>query len=182
MKRLLLILLCVPLIGFGQLEDYYKSKSHPKAKGLNFQIKTPSGFEQKEADRPNIVQKWTKGTATFMVMVKNLDQEMKNIPKKDWIDYLKYGSGVTDLASEVPNTSNLKYYVLDNYPGVYYELWMDMERNDRSFRLHMTQATVFLEEHMFLFQLTGTKEELREYSKLFYLMGNSVIFPDQYGN
>ena len=89
MKKIILILLCVPLIGFGQLEDYYKSKSHPKAKGLNFQIKTPSGFEQKEADRPNIVQKWTKGTATFMVLVKNLDQENLNLQElKDLFFFL----------------------------------------------------------------------------------------------
>ena len=183
MKKLLLILLCLPMIGFGQLGSYYKSKGHSKAKGLNFQIKTPLGFEQKEADRPNIVQKWTKGNATFMVMVKNLDQEMRNIPKKDWIDYLKNGSGLSDFTSEIPNVSNTKYYVLDNYPGTYHEMWMDMERNDMSIRVYMAQASVLLEEHMFILQLTGgSKEELSEYSKLFYLMGNSVIFPAQYGN
>ena len=60
MKKLLLILLCLPMIGFGQLGEYYKPIGHSKAKGLKFQIKKPLGFEQLEADRPNIVQKWTK--------------------------------------------------------------------------------------------------------------------------
>jgi len=183
MKKLLLILLCLPMIVFGQLGDYYNPKGHPKAKGLNFQIKTPLGFEQQEADRPNIVQKWTKGNVAFMVLVKNLDQELQNIPKQDWREYLKYGSGVKEFTSEMPNVSNSKYYVLDNYPGVYCELWMDMDRNDLSLRIHMAQASVFLEEHMFIFQLAGsTKEEIREYSKLFSLLTNSIVFSDQYGN
>ena len=182
MKKILVILLCCPIFVFGQLGNYYKSNGHIKAKGLNFQIKIPLGFEQKEADRPNIVQKWTKGNASFMVMVKNLDQEIKNTSKNDLKDYLKNGSGLTDFTSGLSNISNLKYYVLDSYPGIYYELWMDMDRNDMSIRVYMAQASVFLEEHLFVFQLGGSKEDLREYAKLFFLMGNSVVFPDQYGN
>ena len=108
MKKILVILLCCPIFVFGQLGDYYKSNGHTKAKGLNFQIKIPLGFEQKEADRPNIVQKWTKGNTSFMVMVKNLDQEIKNISKNDWKDYLKNGSGLTDFTSGLSNISNLK--------------------------------------------------------------------------
>ena len=182
MKKLIIILVCIPFLVLGQVGNYYKSKAHPKAKGLNFQIKVPLGFEQKEADRPNIVQKWVKGNATFMVMVKSLDKEISNVSKEDWKDYIKYGSGLTDFTSEIQNVSNSKYYVLDNYPGLYYEVWMDMDRNDISIRMHMSQASVFLEEHMFILQLAGFNEDVKEYSKLFYLMANSVIFPDQYGN
>jgi len=94
------------MIGFGQVGGYYKSKAHPKAKGLNFQIKVPLGFEQKEADRPNIVQKWVKGNASFMVMVKNLDKETSNVSKEDWKDYFKNGSGLSDFTSEIQNVSN----------------------------------------------------------------------------
>ena len=60
MRKLILLLLFIPLFSFGQLGEYYFSNGHPKSKGLNFQIKNPLGFEQNEADRPNIVQKWEK--------------------------------------------------------------------------------------------------------------------------
>ena len=45
MKKLLLILLLLPLISFGQLGEYYNAEGHPKAKGLSFKIKKPLGFE-----------------------------------------------------------------------------------------------------------------------------------------
>ena len=67
------------MIGFGQLGDYFKSKGHPKAKGVNFKIKRPLGFEQMEANRPNIVQKWIKNPkdnntmVQFMILIRQLN-------------------------------------------------------------------------------------------------------------
>ena len=58
--RIILLLFCISFNSFAQLGNVYKSNGHPKAKGLNFEIRTPLGFEQDEADRPNIVQKWSK--------------------------------------------------------------------------------------------------------------------------
>jgi len=175
-----LLVLLIPFVGYGQLGNYYKSANHPKAKGLNFKIKVPLGFEQKEADRPNIVQKWVKDGVTFMVMVKNLDKEARNFSTEEWKDYFKNGTGLNDMTSEVKNVSNLKYYVLDNYPGLYYQIWMDIDRLDFSMRMYMLQASVFVEEHMFIFQLVGMKEDITKYSELFDLMSNTIIFPDQY--
>ena len=175
-----LLILLIPFVGFGQLGSYYKSENHPKAKGLNFKIKVPLGFEQKEADRPNIVQKWVKDGVTFMVMVKNLDKEASNISTEEWKDYFKNGTGLLDMTSEVKNISNLKYYVLDNYPGLYYQVWMDLDRLDFSMRMYMLQASVIVEDQMFIFQLAGMKEDITKYSELFNLMSNTVIFPDQY--
>jgi hypothetical protein len=181
MKALyILLIILIPFVGYGQLGSYYKSENHPKAKGLNFQIKVPLGFQQKEADRPNIVQKWVKDGVTFMVMVKNLDEDARKIPTEDWIDYFKISSGLKDMTSEIENVSNLKYYVIDNYPGIYYEIWMDMDRIDYTIRMYMSQASVFVEEHMFIFQLAGMKEDIIKYSEIFNLMSNSIIFPDQY--
>ena len=87
MKKLIILLFSLPVFVFGQLGDYYKSNGHPKAKGLEFQIKTPLGFEQMEADRPNIVQKWVKNKSDnsklvmFMVLVRNLPEEMRGFGK-----------------------------------------------------------------------------------------------------
>jgi len=41
MKKLLLILLCLPFIGFGQLGDYYTSDGNFKNNGLEFKFKKP---------------------------------------------------------------------------------------------------------------------------------------------
>ena len=182
MKKLLIVFLLFPLVGFGQLGNFYNPNGHLKAKGLNFKIKSPLGFEQKEANRPNIVQKWTKGTASFMIMIRNLDAEIRDFPKKDWIEYLKYGSGVSDFTSELPNVSNQKYYVIDSYPGIYCKFIMDVDRADLTFQIHMIQAMVFLEKQSYILQLTGTKEDIKKYSNLFTLWSNSVVLLDQYKN
>jgi len=52
----------------------FSSKGHPKAKGVELTIRYPLSWKQLEADRPNIVQKWTSdgghGTDIFMVQVR----------------------------------------------------------------------------------------------------------------
>ena len=57
MKKLLLILLCLPMVGFTQSDesllgdgfgDYFKTYGNPKAKGLEFKIKIPLGYAIKE--------------------------------------------------------------------------------------------------------------------------------------
>ena len=189
MKKLLLILLCLPMIGFGQLGDYYISDGHPKAKGLDFEIKTPLGFEQMEADRPNIVQKWIKNPkdnntiVTFMVMVYNLPQEMQN-QTSELRQYLKFENGVEEMIKEVgENVSNGQYYVLDNYPGVYYENVEVGERMGFTFTMYTKIAQVFLEKHYLMIQMMAIdKGLLEENTKLFNSLANSVIFPHQYGN
>ena len=190
MKKLLLILLCLPFFGFGQLGDYYKSNGHPKAKGLNFQIKTPLGFEKMEADRPNIVQKWIKNPkdnntmVLFMILVKNLPTELKGVSKEDWMQYLKYESGVKELTESygIP-INNEKYYVLDNYPGIYFESIYEAQRLDNVIKLYQYTTQVFIDDYFFTITMQSPKKHvLEENLKLFYSLANSVIFPEQYGN
>lgn len=52
----------------------FSSKGHSKAKGVELTVRYPLSWKQFEADRPNIVQKWTSdgghGTDIFMVQVR----------------------------------------------------------------------------------------------------------------
>ncbi len=186
MKKLLLLLLFIPLVSFGQLGEYYFSNEHPKSKGLNFQLKKPLGFEQSEADRPNIVQKWEKDKTdnnkyvAFMIIVKK-DDELKSLSRDEWAQYLKYEGGVEDMASGIPNSSNSKFFTIDNYPGVITDLSMTMERLDYTFTIYMTQISVFVESYAFMLQLQSPIKRNRDNNrKLLYLLANSIIFPDQY--
>ena len=186
MKKLILLLLFIPLDSFSQLGEYYFSNGHPKSKGLNFQIKKPLGFEQSEADRPNIVQKWEKDKTdnnkyvSFMILVKK-DNEIKSLSRNEWTQYLKYEGGVEDMVSGLQNSSNSKFFTIDNYPGVISDTTMTMERLDFEFTLYMTQITVFVESYAFMFQLQSPLKRNRDNNKrLLYLLANSIIFPDQY--
>ena len=180
-----------------KLGEYYKPIDTPsgflKAKDLNFQIKQPLGFEQLEADRPNIVQKWIKNRkentmVIFMIQVNNLSYEMQDISQGEWMQYFKYGSGIDDFKPD--DTHNLKfniikskYYVLDNYYGIYYEGKYEGERLSNEIGSHYIRTQVFLNKHMFSITMsTLSKDILDDNKELFRLLANSVIFPDQYGN
>ena len=185
-RRLILLLLFIPLVSFGQLGEYYFSNGHPKSKGLNFQIKKPLGFEQSEGDRPNIVQKWQKNKnetskyLSFMILVKN-DAFIKTLNREEWIQYLKYEGGVEDLVSGNPSSSNSEFLIIDNYPGVITDVVYEGQRLNITAKMYMTNITVFVESHSFTLQLSSFVKRNRDnYKKLLYQLANSIIFPDQY--
>ena len=79
------------------------------------------------------------------------------------------------------NASNIKYFVLDNYPGVVFDGYLDIERIDLNTRLYFIQASVIVESYMFILQIMDNdKTSLNANRNLFNLMANSVVFPDQY--
>ena len=103
MKKLLLILLCVTMIGFTQgLGDHFKSEGHNKSKEFNFKIKTPIGFEQMEVDRPNIIQNWIKNKndnnklEIFLIVIKDFP-EGRDVTKEEWKDYLLNEGRINDF-------------------------------------------------------------------------------------
>ena len=186
MKKLILLLF-IPLVSFGQLGGYYYSNGHPKSKGLNFQVKKPIGFEQNEADRPNIVQKWEKNKTnndeyvSFMIIVKRLPTEMRGFEKSEWNEYLKNDGGIDDLSSGFSNASNKEFLVIDNYPSVIFDASDKMSRLGFTFEIYFSQIMVIVEEYTFTMMIQATsKRNLQNNKRLFYSLANSVIFPDQY--
>jgi len=185
MKKLLLILLLLPLISFGQLGDYYNAEGHPKAKGLNFKIRKPIGFEQNEADRPNIVQKWEKYKTDndkyllIMTLVKKLPSEMQGFSTDEWTQFLKSEEGVGIFAPD--DAYNNKFIVVDNYPGVYFDSSDEISRMDLTFKRHISQITVLVDGYGFTMMFFAPSKKLLEANYgLFYKLANSVVFPDQY--
>lgn len=189
MKKLLIAFFFLPIVCFGQLGDYYNSNNHPKAKGLDFKIKSPLGFDQTEANRPNIVQKWIKDSedidsqVTFLVLVVNLPNELQDVSQQEWKQYIKYDGGLKELTQGVENVSNAKYYVLDNFPGVYYEGHSIGERLDVEMTAYQKMVQVFTLKHMFQIQMmTSNSNLLIENESLFNSLANSVIILNQYEN
>ena len=185
MKKLLYLLILLPTLSFAQLGEYYYSDNHPKAKGLNFQIKTPGGYIQKEALRPNIVQKWDYGSGmdfkSFMVIIYK-DESLAEFSKDEVRIAFRDKETRDDFLSTLPfNVSNSKYYVIDNYPGLIFDGYQDLERIDIEIRGYFIQAQVFVEEYTFNIQFfSADKDELNINRNLFNQIANSVVFPDQY--
>ena len=179
------LFLLTSFLSNAQLGDYYYSNSHPKAKGLNFQIQGPSDFEQQEAVRPNIVQKWSKIAGNKLISFNVLvykDNSLNEYSKDEWREIFKDNNNRKDYLAEYGEAaSNIKYFVLDNYPGLVFDAYQDFERIDTSARLYLTQASIIVESYIFILQLIAEdKTLLNDNRNLFKLVANSVVFPDQY--
>lgn len=179
------LLLLTPLFSIAQLGDYYYSDNHPKAKGLNFQIQGPSDFTQKEGVRPNIVQKWDKGSGmeleSFMVLVYK-DESIAEYSKEDYRATFRDKDSRDEFLSDIPFTIlNSEYYVIDNYPGYILNGYQDMERIDIKARIYYIQSQVFIGEYSFNILFTSpNKDAVDSRRDLFNKIANSVVFPDQY--
>ena len=55
----------------SRLMSNYDIFNHPKAKGVNFSLKAPNGWDCREGDRPNIVKKFVWKTNVFLILIKN---------------------------------------------------------------------------------------------------------------
>jgi hypothetical protein len=94
---LMLIVLFWSSQSFSQSLVRYDSTGHPKAKGISLIVKYPNDLTPKEAERPNIVQKFTKDypnyTFALMVQVNNLPpeaiKEVGNFTVADWKEVLE---------------------------------------------------------------------------------------------
>jgi len=184
------ILLLLPLTSFGQLGEYWSSKGNLKAKGLTFQIRVPLGFDQRDADRPNIVQKWVKdGTDNskkvfVMTGVKYLPEEVQGFGKNEWTQYLKYEEGIDDYVEEwkqLGSAENVTFIKLDNYPGFYNDGFIEIQRFDVVFKIYYYNISIFVDNYYFTFTMQSFEKSVLESNySLFLRLSNSIIFPGQY--
>ena len=200
MKKLLILFVALFAIqANAQLGSYYNGKYHSKSKGLEWKMKKPLGLTQKEADRPNIVQKWIKGTGTnavaIMVMVKNAP-ELRDFSKREIASEFQNAMVQKEFKDEVVSgifgsygisstKSTVKYYVLDNYPGIQMYMAGDIRRLDKKIRMYQVMTMVFIPEKgkaLAVLLTSGSQAQLDKYMRQYTQAMNSIVIPHQYGN
>ena len=182
-KRILLIVLFISGTTYSQLGDYFVSNNHPKAKGLNFKVKPPIGYNQQEANRPNIVQRWVNSELnTVLILVKFKPKENVASSQKEIENYYKSEQAVQDLIIESGGQAkNIKYFNLDNYPSLYYEYSQKVERLDKEYITYTYSVNAIVEDYMFKLDFSSfSKNEFEKNKDLYRRIANSVIFTDQY--
>ena len=184
MKKLLLILLCLPMIGFGQ--KIFDVINHPKSKGLNFSITEPAEFERVDGKRPNILYNWLKNRdnltnrITISILIKKLPEELQ-LKKNELIQYLKFDGGVKDLTAGANNVTKEKYIVLESYPGAMFNSTSQAQRIDYEMKFFNKTVILFVEGKGFKITMSAfTKSSLEINEGIFISMVNSIVFPDQY--
>ena len=179
-----LIILLIPFLGFGQ--KIFEVNNHPKSKGLNFSITEPISFERVDGKRPNILFNWLKNRddlinrVTISIMINDLPKEIQ-MSKKEWIQYLKYDTGILDFTSNFENVQKQKYIVVESYPGVLFNRTDERQRIDFERKTFNRTCILFVEDKMFSINMTASSlSNLELNEKTFLSMINSIVFPEQY--
>ena len=171
----------------------YNSKDNPKAKGVDFSVKVPKSWKSQEANRPNIVRKFTSNNGyiiedTFieniMILVYDLPIEVKKLTSQD----------VTDVCNDIPENSVLrecKATTLENLPVVVKRLKLNMKRLENSMNMEVVQYNVFYKNKMIIIQgQVGTMNEkisektllerFEKFKPVFNYVANSLMINNLY--
>ena len=171
----------------------YNSKDNPKAKGVDFSVKVPKSWKSQEANRPNIVRKFTSNNGyivedTFMenimLGVYDLPIEVKKLTSQD----------VTDVCNDIPENSVLrecKATTLENLPVVVQRLKLNMKRLENSMNMEVVQYNVFYKNKMIIIQgQVGTMNEkisektllerFEKFKPVFNYVANSLMISNLY--
>ena len=170
----------------------FKTKGHLKSKKTDWQIKVPKSWKAEEADRPNIIQKFTSdygsGNQSIMLMVKEIPiTKGHKITKKEINDLFTE----KEMKSSIPDDGKFISFTkmtLDNNPGGMIELEQIMERLNFKIKIRMVQFMFIRENKMYILQGTVDSEktetdlslEMKKYLPLYKLIANTIVVNDQY--
>ena len=164
MKKLLLILLCLPFIGFGQLGDYYISDGKLKNNGLEFKLKKPNGYVQFAGKIPTTIvgfgKKDAPGEIEFYISIYTLEQfELQNLRN----------ASKSELKDMIVTAEDMQYYELCGYPG-----WIG-EDGAQGYR--SLQSFTFIRNNIFVIKATVRNKYIpSDVEELFYKMSNTLEF------
>lgn len=129
--RIIAITLLLTLVGVNAqtFNTRFDSKNHPKAKGAWVVVKYPSVWQAREAERPNIVQKFTgdyKDVYTVLMlqvmdMKTPVENDCKNTKSNEWAQFYEDKSAGIFV-------ENVKVITHENKPGAIFEIHQKLER------------------------------------------------------
>ena len=156
----------------------YRTKGHPKAKGLDFQVEYPKSWSLREGIRPNVIQDFSsnngRGPVYTLIMTRDLIKEAQGELTREEIAALKTPEGSKELSSELFSDSSLremansmgmthvrdittKRIVLDRWPGVMLEFIGDGQRLDITITMYNRMYIAIYKNYMVFLQCQVVK-------------------------
>lgn len=171
----------------------FRTRGHPKAKGVDFSISLPASWSKREGHRPNIIQFFQSGAGHGPIMC---SLGVKNIPLpagyKFSKDELKEFFQPNELKDIVPDGGTLidaKYIVLDNTPAGMLIYDQITQRLNMTLKIRVTQFIVIQGRAMIFIQCLATtlpnkNESLGElqhkYLPTYKSIANTLVLNDNY--
>lgn len=166
------------------LGEYISIDGHPKAKGVNLKLRPPMEWQIEEGDRPNIVKKFLFKNNNYMIIVKdNIMFFSRNEIRELLSDEEYVNQFLSDASSFLSNSQILNHRIVsvDKYPSLEFTLKGEMERVGIKMTIKQKCWMIFFEDKIVYLQCGGLdNNEFTALEKLYDLITNSVIFPEQY--
>lgn len=167
-----------------KLGDYISTKNHPKAKGVNLKIRQPIDWEIKEGNGPNIIKKFVYENITFSILVKDFITFLSRNQSKELLEDEEFLNDLTKEASSFLKKSkivNQKKITVGSYPTIQMEFKGEMERLGVNFPSIFKVWYVFYEDKIIVLNAGGIDNaEFKSFERLFFLIVNSVSFPERF--
>jgi len=166
----------------------YRTKGHPKSKGTDWQIKVPKSWLADEAERPNIIQKFTSnygdGSEIIMLMVKDM-----GLPKNYKFSEAELNSffsenGAKEMVPKGSKFVSFKRMILDNHIGGMLTIDQEVERLDFKVKIRMLQFNFVRGNKLYFIQCHISSSDLASktdhFMPLFRQVANSLVVNEQY--
>ncbi len=167
-----------------KLGDYISIDGHPKAKGVNLKLKPPMGWQIEEGDRPNIVKKFLFKNNNYMIIVKDNIMFFSRNEISELLSDDEYVNEFLLEASSILSNQQILYHRIvsvDKYPSLEFTMRGEMERLGVKMKIRQKCWMIFFEDKIVYLQCSGLdNNEFTALEKLYNLITNSVIFPEQY--
>ncbi len=168
----------------NELGGYLSIKDHEKSKDVNLKLKVPQGWEVKEGDRPNIVKKFIKDGNSYIILIKDnttffsRSQNQELLSDESFVNKLAEGF-ISSLNN--PKVIDQSVVTVSTYPSLTFKATGSKERLGITSSVIMRCWIVFYEDKIVSLMSSGINNgEFRALEELYFLVTNSVIFPDQY--
>ncbi len=171
----------------------FRTKNHPKAKGVDFQIRYPISWLPEEGERPNTIQTFTsengRGLEMFLLMVKDIPLPLDYTLTEQDLDDFFVESELKKMVPEGAKYVSAKTIVLDNHKGamiIYDHIGQRLDITITSRTLHFITILggKIIWVSCYVSALPGEESELQErfnrFEPLFKMIGNTFIIQEQY--
>lgn len=171
----------------------FRTKGHPKAKGVDFSISFPASWSRREGYRPNIIQFFQSGAGYGPIMCNLM---VKDIPlpggyklKKKELQEFFQPNELKDMVPEGGTFIDAKSIVLEGDPAGMLVTDQTVQRLDLTLKMRMTQFITIQGKSMVFVQFTVAKmpesdeslDQLQQkYLPTYRAIANTLVLNEKY--
>ena len=171
----------------------YRTKGHPKAKGVDFSISVPASWSKREGNRPNIIQVFRSGVGhgpiMCTLMVKSIPLPKGYVPTREELKEFFQPSELKGMVPDGGKFVSAQSIVLEGSPAGILVCDITQQRLDITLTMRMTQFVTIHKNAMISIQfivskMPDQKETLDDLQKQFLptfkAVANTFVLNERY--